>query len=164
MLFLFYILTLVSKVENVESLRVEELDNAVLEVEYYGKINIVGNCTNLIPNKPLLKCELNRESTYLQVINTQSDPMLKIKSYSSPSSPSSFSSRSSFSSTKTTNKIQSSNITGTFIGAGCQRLVVNAFRSYQGRDKYLTFTPFGSIPPIDNNTLQVEFILQYVFY
>lgn len=147
MLFLFCILTLLSKVENVKSLRVEELDSAVLEVEYYGKINIVGNCTNLIPNKPLLKCELNRESTYLQVINAQSAPMLKIKSYSSPSS-----------------FLSSSNITGTFIGASCQRLVVNAFRSYQGRDKYLTFTPFGSIPPIDNNTLQVEFILQYVFY
>lgn len=152
MLFLFCILTLLSKVENVESLRVEELDSAVVEVEYYGKINIVGNCTNLIPNKPLLKCELNRESTYLQVINTQSAPMLKIKSYSSPSSFSSLSS------------LSSSNITGTFIGAGCQRLIVNAFRSYQGRDKYLTFTPFGSIPPIDNNTLQIEIILQYVLY
>lgn len=141
---LIFLLFLQLGIEKVRGLRVDRLDSAVVELEYYGGLNVLGNCTNLIPNKSLLKCELGRESTYIQIRNTSDKPMLKIRSYS--------------------NSQNQNNITGTFIGASCQRLIVNAFRSYKGRDKYLTFSSFGDIPPLDNNTLQVEFVLQYVFY
>lgn len=125
-------------------LRLEPIRDVTLYFEISGAIAFQpGDCDYPNPYVPLLRCNISTyEPAYLQV---KSDSVVGVKIK-----------------TNFLSKNSSFGNAGTYMGPGCYRIQINRWIGKNTID--WAFSEFGKIPNIDENTLQIQFVLLHDFY
>lgn len=149
------------------ALHIRNLYEVTLYFEVSGSITMMpGNCSYPNPHVPLLQCNLTNSSpAYMQVVtNEYVTPGIVVRTKPPDRSDSWFSGNrkdawSPWGFVDIKDK-------GTYMGAGCYSIQINTWTSSGFGNpavNIISFSEFGRVPPIDNNTLQLEFKLMYAF-